>query len=424
MKVLKTWLVYLPYIVPVLRTEGFAPYPITTDSLSIPLKRRRNSNLSIIHSRHLCFPFLLNSSLIVRRERSNENDHIWKASHSDKIIRNLLVVGDGDLSFSASISRTLHESNIELIATVLEDQMSHEKIYKHSVMNQKKIKSFEMHQVLFGVDATDLTNRFPERRFDRIQFNFPHWRGKANHRYNRQLVDSFLRSASEILSEDGEVHITLVQSQGGFNARTLADYRDSWTPSFYAATHNLLLANVKTFEVTYNLSSHRGVDRGFAIGSEPQTFVFVKTKSMKEFKIPRENQLCCRHELHIVMPDDVQDHDEFLEIKWADIMTGDAVQRIIQKVVPEGIRVEVPSRNILDKKDTKYKSNMAVFLVLYCGESKAITRVEADSYRKSAEMEIEKYVPLRDNRKGRMVSRPFPHYLLGSILEENDSLAL
>lgn len=355
---------------------------------------------------------------------NNEVDEIWKTVHSNKPISNLLVVGDGDLSYSASISRALHEFHIDLIATVLEDPITHQNVYKRSVQNQEVISSFENHQVLFGVDATKLQEHFPGRNFDRIQFNFPHWKGKANHRYNRQLIDSFLKSASEMLSLDGEIHMTLVEGQCGYSAKTLAEYRDSWTPSDYAGQHNLLLYKVMPFEVTYNLSSHRGVDRGFKIGSEPKTFIFSKARGTgKEYIIPKENQMCCRHEIHVVLPDEMKDDDLF-HYTWDDITSGDAIRCMIQNVVPDGIRVEVPSRNILFKKDTGYDSNMAVFLVVYCGEGKAMKRDEADEYRHLAESEIEKHLPLRENRKGRLVSKPFPYSLLDSILKDNASYGL
>mmetsp|Transcript_16870 Transcript_16870/g.31949 ORF Transcript_16870/g.31949 Transcript_16870/m.31949 type:complete len:436 (+) Transcript_16870:239-1546(+) len=353
----------------------------------------------------------------------------WKTVQSRRNISNMLVVGDGDLSFSASISRELDESNIELVATVLEDKITHETIYQRSLINQEMISSFHHHQVLFGIDATNLQTHFLGRVFDRIQFNFPHWKGKANHRYNRQLIDAFLKSASEMISVDAEIHMTLIREQGGCNAKTLAEYRDSWTPLHYAAEHNLLLSKVTPFKVKYNLSSHRGVDRGFNIGCEPQTFVFFKagsTEDMNVGSIPKEYQLCCRHEVHILLPDGLQEDDDshILNMKWRDITREDAVRDIVQKVVPEGIRVEVPSRNILHKKDTGYESNMAVFLVVYCGESKAMKRDEADDYRHLAEMEIEKYLPLRENRKGRLVSKPFPYFLLDSILKDNASYGL
>jgi len=50
-----------------------------------------------------------------------------------------------------------------------------------------------------------------------------------------------------------------------------------------------------------------------------------------------------------------------------------------------------------------------VFLVVYCGERYPVTREDADRWRQVAEREVEKYVPLRENRRGRTVSRPFPY---------------
>lgn len=42
-----------------------------------------------------------------------------------KLIRNILVCGDGDLSFSADVAEELENLNIKLFATVLEDEMTH-----------------------------------------------------------------------------------------------------------------------------------------------------------------------------------------------------------------------------------------------------------------------------------------------------------
>jgi hypothetical protein len=74
-------------------------------------------------------------------------------------------------------------------------------VYQHSKENANVIAS-SGHEVVFGVDATALSTYFggggvdddddrpsiaSSRRssFDRVQFNFPHWKGKANNRYNR-----------------------------------------------------------------------------------------------------------------------------------------------------------------------------------------------------------------------------------------------
>ncbi len=45
----------------------------------------------------------------------------------DATIRNILVCGDGDLSYSAEIAPELDTLGIELYATVLEDEETHNK---------------------------------------------------------------------------------------------------------------------------------------------------------------------------------------------------------------------------------------------------------------------------------------------------------
>ena len=109
-----------------------------------------------------------------------------------------------------------------------------------------------------------------------------------------------------------------------------------------------------------------------------------------------------------------------------DVVHGDAIQKIIQSVVPEGIRVEIPDRSLLQREDTGYNETMQVFIVVYCGEYKALRRSEADEYRHLSELEVEKVlggeglgITLREKRRGRLVSKLFPYSLLGSIVEEH-----
>mmetsp|Transcript_18397 Transcript_18397/g.27283 ORF Transcript_18397/g.27283 Transcript_18397/m.27283 type:complete len:92 (-) Transcript_18397:9-284(-) len=90
----------------------------------------------------------------------------------------------------------------------------------------------------------------------------------------------------------------------------------------------------------YNLSSHRGVDRGFKIGSDPKMFIFGKDGKTN---IPERNQLCFRHELQILLPgsEDANGATKTAQQTYTmdDLIHRDAVQAIIQSVVPEGIRV-------------------------------------------------------------------------------------
>lgn len=336
------------------------------------------------------------------------------------LVRNILVCGDGDLSYSAGISGELAALGIDLRATVLEEEPVHNRVYQYSEANADII-SASGRRPMFGVNATALWDHFgggandddPRDRgglsstlFDRIQFNFPHWRGKANNRYNRKLLSDFLASAGAFLSPRGEIHVALCDGQGGCSATTLQEWKGSWTASMFAAEHGLLLARVFPYEAQYRLSAHRGVDRPFKLGKDPKMHVFVKPNGSTE--APREIQLCCRHELHITIPDDegasaICNLDQILE--------GDAIETIIQEsCVPDGVRVEVPARQILDLHESHGMSTrVAVFLVVYCGERHPVTRVAADRWRENTEQEVSRYVPLRENRRGRTVSHAFPY---------------
>lgn len=171
----------------------------------------------------------------------------------------------------------------------------------------------------------------------------------------------------------------------------------------------MLLARVLPYEAEYRLSSHRGVDRAFSLGKVPKMYTFVKPNGI--ISSPRDIQLCCRHELHIVIPDNDHDNGVSTICSLDQILTGDGIEKIIQdSVVPHGVRVEVPARQILEIHESHgVSSRIAVFLVVYCSERYPVTREMADQWREKAESEVEKYVPLRENRRGRTVSHPFPY---------------
>lgn len=59
-------------------------------------------------------------SLLPRKQGDNSNI-------GNELIQNILVVGDGDLSFCAGIASELQSLNIRLFASVLEDESTHNK---------------------------------------------------------------------------------------------------------------------------------------------------------------------------------------------------------------------------------------------------------------------------------------------------------
>jgi hypothetical protein len=157
----------------------------------------------------------------------------------------------------------------------------------------------------------------------------------------------------------------------------------------------------------YDLSSHRGVDRPFRVGGSPKLYKFAFPKNVR---VDQSLQLCCRHELHIVLPP-VNDGVFTTE----GLLHGDQLLDFLQGlIVPDSVRVDVPIRKVLSPPDGP---EMIVFLICYCGEQVQLTRAAADSYRDTLETEISKHLTLREKRRGRLVSRPFPYPLLQQLID-------
>jgi len=329
-----------------------------------------------------------------------------------------LVVGDGDLSYSSTIAKGLSESNIQLLATVLESEDVHNEVYKRSVGNTETILESPLGMVQFGVDATKLEITFPDKLFDCIEFNFPHWRGKTNARYNRELVDAFLQSAAKVLKKNGEIKVALCDGQGGMPVESLEKWRQSWMPAMYAATHGLMLSRIDPYDPDYSLSSHRGVDRPFNIGRTPQKYIFSFPNGKS---ISKDVQISCRHELRIVLePKKLEGAAS--QVSFDDIVNGNAVFDFAQEFIPDGVRFEIPARELMSVNDSSRNDSqsvpLAVFLFNYSGESMPLTRQSADKIRANIEAAIVHNWGLEIAKPGRLVSRPYPYHLLPQLIKE------
>ncbi|KAI4989889.1 hypothetical protein ZWY2020_038252 [Hordeum vulgare] len=136
----------------------------------------------------------------------------WLKHYSS--MHSILVVGDGDFSFSLALAAAFG-SGEHIVATSLDSYDALKRKYGNAEANITELKRLES-TVLHGVDAK-LMKLYPSlkmRRFDRIIFNFPHagFNGKEDNplviNLHKQLVNGFFANARHLLRPFGEIHLS------------------------------------------------------------------------------------------------------------------------------------------------------------------------------------------------------------------------
>ncbi|KAI9115525.1 hypothetical protein K1719_013194 [Acacia pycnantha] len=139
-----------------------------------------------------------------------EEKRIQQYSSKHKI----LLVGEGDFSFSLCLAKAFGSAS-NMVATSLDSKGTLTRKYSRALDNLNELENLGC-TILHKVDARTMSKHafLKDKLFDRIVFNFPHAgflfselssRGIELH---RDLVRGFMKSSREMVSEDGEIHVT------------------------------------------------------------------------------------------------------------------------------------------------------------------------------------------------------------------------
>lgn len=123
----------------------------------------------------------------------------------------MIFLGEGNLSFACAVANRLGRRASRVIATTFEEGVLHDDETRANAKNLRYLGA----KVRFGVDAGRCDSEFPFGSVDLAVFQFPNV-GSRRPLYRRNpnhiLVKRFLTSVRNVLSKNGQVAITVVNS--------------------------------------------------------------------------------------------------------------------------------------------------------------------------------------------------------------------
>jgi 25S rRNA (uracil2634-N3)-methyltransferase len=186
--------------------------------------------------------------------------------------RIVLVVGDGDFSFSHALMKNCSASKdtrrIRIMATSYDSLREVGKKYADNCLEKLKSNYGKNVRVLHSVNATSLSQTLPEDLkkiyFDAVVFHYPHTGQQRTH-LNRNLVRDFLSSAGPYIKPNtGEIHITLKQEapykfwnvkefaeQAGLELRESLPFQEKKWPGY---VHRTTLFGAKQVDASKSLT--------------------------------------------------------------------------------------------------------------------------------------------------------------------------